>query len=151
MLLLYSALALLLFCGIGLLTIPFIQTSSALGKSFFAFLIFFILFSLTLYLTTNHQPALKQWLTQGKQHYQLQEQVERLGGFAGMIRRIKQKLAANPNDAEGWFILGKLYLADGEYNLAEEALKKAKILRPYDLLIERYYEKATTRVMPERF
>lgn len=145
MLLLYSALALLLLCGIGLLTIPFIQTLSRLGKSFFALILFFILFSLTLYLKTSHQPALKQWLNQGKQHYQLQEQIQQLGGFTGMIQRIKQKLAANPNDAEGWFILGKLYLANGEYSAAEKALKRARSLRPNDLQIKSYYEKAVEK------
>lgn len=128
MVLFYVSLALLLFCSIGLLTLPFIKTSSPLGKGFFLLVLFFSLFSLTLYFQTSHPFELKQWLTQGKQHYELQQTVEQLGGIKGMIQRIEQKLVANPNDAEGWSILAKLYFADGQFIAAKKAQEKAEIL-----------------------
>jgi cytochrome c-type biogenesis protein CcmH/NrfG len=53
---------------------------------------------------------------------------QELGGFDGTIARIKEKLKQNPNDARGWQILGKLYLAKGDTRAANKALTKARQL-----------------------
>ncbi len=139
--LLYSLLVLMLMTGIGLLSIPFITTQTVSSKYFLFSTLFVTLFSLGLYQWSSNQPALKQWLTQGKAHYQLQQEINQLGGFAGMIHRIKTKLANNPDDAEGWFILGKLYFADQDYDEAKKALGKAYQLRPNDPKIKYFYDK----------
>lgn len=142
MYLLYSLIILMLACGICLLTIPFIITKTLFSRYFFISALFVILFSLSLYQLTGNHTALKQWITQGEKHYQLQQEVKQLGGFAGIIKRIKKKLAENPEDAEGWFILGKLYLANHDYNNAIDALGKAVKLRPNDQRIKHVYDLA---------
>ena len=85
--------------------------------------IFISLFSSALYFLFSNQSALSSWLTEGKQHYYLLTQVEELGGIDGMIKRVNKKLEINPNDSEGWIILGKLYLAKGDKVKAEKASK----------------------------
>lgn len=146
MYLLYGLLVLMLFSGICLLAIPFINTSTLLSKYFLFSALFVTVFSLGIYQFKNNNLALKQWLAHGEQHYQLQEDIQQLGGFEGMIERIKKKLAANPDDATGWFILGKLYLANQDYTHAKQALDKAAKLRPNDVEIERFYNMAAEKI-----
>ncbi len=129
-LLLYVSIFLMLTTSILVLAVPFIKTRSLSSHYFLLPALFIILFSLSLYLTSNNSHALKQWLTEGEKHYRLQQEVNALGGIEGMIARIKHKLAENPRDAEGWFILGKLYFADQRYDAAKEAFGKAHELRP---------------------
>ena len=145
MYLLYSFFILMLICGIGFLKIPFITTNTLSSRYFFLSAIFMILFSLGLYQFNGNQTALKQWLMYGEKHYRLQQEVNQLGGFAGIIEKIKKKLTKNPDDAEGWFILGKLYLANQDYEEAKEALGKAAVLRPYDIEIKRFYKMAVEK------
>jgi len=140
MYLVYGLFILMLIGSIGLLSIPFIKTNSYFSNYLLASVIFIILFSLGLYQWSSDHSGLKQWLTQGKQHYQLMEEVNQLGGVTGMIEQIKKKLSTNPQDAEGWFILGKLYLAHHDFKSAKEALGKAMKLRPDDKLINHFYD-----------
>lgn len=142
MYLLYSFIFLMLISSVILLATPFIYTHSIYSKTFILSSLFVIVFSLGLYQFSNDHAPLKQWLTQGEKHYQLQEEVIELGGFSGMITLLKKKLAANPEDAKGWFILGKLYFADQDYLEAKEALGKASSLRPNDQEIKRFYNRA---------
>ena len=139
---LYSLIILMIAFSICLLMVPFIKTKTSFSNHFLLSALFVILFSLSLYQFTGDHAALKQWLTQGEKHYQLQQEIKQLGGFAGIITRIKKKLAENPEDAEGWFILGKLYLANHDYNDAIDALGKAVKLRPDDQRIKRVYDLA---------
>src|SRR5580698_6057419 len=112
MYLLYSLIFLMLLSAILLLSIPFILTQNLLSQSFLFSSFFIIIVSLSLFFSTENYDGLKYWLTIGEAHYRLQQEIKNLGGLSGMIKQIKLKLAADPNDAEGWFILGKLYLAN---------------------------------------
>lgn len=142
MYLLYGLFTLMLACGIGLLSLPFIASKTITSRYFLLSAFFLIVFSLGLYQFSGNQTALKQWLSAGEKHYQLEQEVDQLGGLTGMIARIKNKLATNPNDTEGWFILGKLYLANQNYHEAKEAFTKASALQPNDREIKRFYEMA---------
>jgi cytochrome c-type biogenesis protein CcmH/NrfG len=73
----------------------------------------------------------------GQAHYQLLEQFSELGGIEGAIHRIQEKLIANPNDVEGWLLLGKLYLSKQDTKRAEAALQKAHTLSPDNIEINR--------------
>jgi len=145
MYLLYSLLILMTASGVCLLAVPFIATHSIASKYFFLSALFIILFSMGLYQFSSDHTALKQWLTHGKKHYQLQQEVNQLGGIGGIIQRIKKKLAANPEDVAGWFILGKLYLANQDYDEAKKSLDKAYKLRPHDPQIKHFYEVAVEK------
>jgi cytochrome c-type biogenesis protein CcmH/NrfG len=140
MMILYSLLILMLMIALSLLAVPFFSEKKQLSKSFFAIACFVIATSLTLYYFSINQQALNQWLTHGKQHYQLMETVSKLGGVDGLIERVKKKLQDNPEDAQGWVILGKLYLSKQNITAAKDAFSKAHDLKPQDEQIQRLYE-----------
>lgn len=50
--------------------------------------------------------------------------------IAGLINRLETHLATNPDNAEGWFILGRLYLKLGRYDPAVQALTRAHEQNP---------------------
>ncbi len=141
MIILCSLFFLMLVFAISLLAIPYVKTQTLFSRGFLFAAIFILVFAFGLFFAGNHT-GLKEWLARGKEHYQLQNQMNQLGGFAGIVARIKEKLAQNPNDAKGWFILGKLYLANENYADAIDALGKARKLQPDDLEIKRFYDLA---------
>jgi cytochrome c-type biogenesis protein CcmH/NrfG len=141
MITLYGLFFLMLVCAIGLLAIPYVKTQTLFSRGFFSAALFTLILAIGLFFAGNHA-GLKEWLTRGKEHYQLQNQMNQLGGFAGIVARIKEKLAQNPDDAKGWLILGKLYLANENYHDAIDALSKAHKLQPTDLEIKHFYELA---------
>lgn len=56
-----------------------------------------------------------------------------------VITRMENHLSRNPNSAQGWYLLGRLYFSQQNYEKAEKAFAKAQALRPEDnlILIER--------------
>jgi cytochrome c-type biogenesis protein CcmH/NrfG len=118
---LYSTLISLLISALCLLLWPFTKNRRIkIIISLFAGILCF-----GLYFLIGRPSDLKEWLTQGKQHYALVETYQALGGIDGMIERIKEKLKKNPSDQTGWVILGKLYLAQHNEKAAKEAFKHA--------------------------
>ena len=59
-----------------------------------------------------------------------------------IIEKMEKHLAKQPNSAQGWYLLGKLYFHQAHYQLASNALKKAYQLRPDDLETKLYYAQA---------
>lgn len=53
---------------------------------------------------------------------------ENLPSVDDMLAQLVQRLQANPNDAEGWFMLGRSYLALGRYEGAVEAFERVESL-----------------------
>lgn len=143
MYLLYGLLILMLASAVGLLAVPYAlnRGENIFSKGFFAATTFIILSSLCLYQFTGDKVGLALWMTKGSQHYQLLEQIDNLGGIDQIITRIEAKVKANPDDAQGWFILGKLYLATHDMDKAKDALKKAHDLQPQNSEINKYYMK----------
>ncbi len=129
MIILYSLLFLMLLSALYLLAIPFFKRKTA-WLIFFLLSLFFSAFALLIYQAAGDKKTLAFWLAEGKENYQMQIAFEQLGGVKGAISRIKEKLAKNPKDAEGWLILAKLYLATGKNTEADEAYAKAKALSP---------------------
>lgn len=140
MLILNFLLLSMLIIAIAIIAIPFIRSKIFISKRFFSIAALISSVSLVLYYSLSDQSALTQWLTQGKQHYQLLMKVDELGGIDAIINRIQQRLATNPNDARGWFILGKLYLHQKDLKHAQDAFTKAHKLAPNDEEITRYYK-----------
>ncbi len=52
-----------------------------------------------------------------------------------LIARLEQRLEQQPNDAEGWMMLGRTYFATGNRQGAEDALARAYDLTPNDPMI----------------
>lgn len=123
---LYGWLILILLVALSLLAIPFIKNRSFKGYILSASIM--TLFGLGIYQFSGNKTGLYLWMTQGKQHYQLLQEFEQLGGVDGAIAQIESKLAKNPQDAQGWTILGKLYLSKNEEAKAQAAFAKAREL-----------------------
>ncbi len=118
MYMMYGLLTLMMVSALGVLAIPFVMGNKIiLAKDFFIIALSTTLLAFILYQSSSDHEALA--------HYQLQVQLEQLGGIDGVIARIKMKLQANPHDTQGWLILSKLYLIKHDYNAAKEALSKA--------------------------
>jgi len=128
MLILYGLLACMLIAALILLAIPFVKYQEAI-KSYCVIASFTIVFTATLYFTIGKPNGLEDWLTQGQNHYRLLVEMNRLGGIDGIIHRIQIKLHENPNDIQGWIILGKMYLMKQDPQKAEEAFSKANELK----------------------
>ncbi len=52
-----------------------------------------------------------------------------------LVARLEQRLAQQPDDAEGWMMLGRTYFATGDRKRAQDALARAYELNPNDPLI----------------
>ena len=52
-----------------------------------------------------------------------------------LVARLEQRLEQQPDDAEGWMMLGRTYFATGDRERAQEALARAYELNPNDPLI----------------
>lgn len=60
----------------------------------------------------------------------------------GMVRALEDKLKSTPNDPEGWYALGRAYIAFERHADAEEALRKATIQAPKNAKIIAQYAEA---------
>lgn len=141
---LYSLQVLMLLSALSMLALPLIITHDGnrfiIARNFLILSLLIAVCTFTLYRLSGNHTALQQWLEHGKQHYQLQIQLDQLGGVDGIIERIKKKLAANPQDAQGWLILGKLYLAKHDQAKAKAVLTKAHELQPENQEINKILE-----------
>jgi cytochrome c-type biogenesis protein CcmH/NrfG len=134
----YFFLLLMLAIALTLISVPFIRSKTLFSKSYGMTTALALFFILTLYIFHSENTALRAWVNGGKEHYDLLLKFKEAGGIDGMIIRIKQKLAESPTDAEGWFILGKLYLSKEDYKAAKFALNRAHELKPNDQQINFY-------------
>lgn len=105
--------------------VPFMTYKAIRTNSFIVFTLLTLLTTMRLHWLSGDKRELNQWLTKGKSHCQRLATANQLGGINGMISRIHPELKANPNDAQGWLILGKLYLAEQNVQAAEVAIQKA--------------------------
>lgn len=70
------------------------------------------------------------------QNHQSQKHIQHLlkssAGAEKVINNLKERLDDNPNDAQGWYLLGRLYASQEHWVLAEKAYKEAYQLKPED-------------------
>ena len=128
MTLIYGLQMVMLLSALLLLFIPFRSHQHAAIKNYVLVGLFTILFAVGIYQFTTDTNALKMWFADGREHYQLLEKFDALGGVDGAIAKVKEKLAANPDDKQGWIILGKLYLSKQDQKSADDAFLMAKSL-----------------------
>lgn len=77
----------------------------------------------------NTQQLNQYWLWQS-QNVTVQQQMNDLKSPEQLIERLRDHLQKNPNSAQGWYLLGKLYLSLNQYSQAESALQQATQLQP---------------------
>lgn len=60
----------------------------------------------------------------------------------GMVKALEDKLKSKPDDAEGWYALGRAYIAFGRYADAEAALRQAASQAPREARVLAQYAEA---------
>ena len=66
-----------------------------------------------------------------------------MGGPQALVKAMLEKLKANPESSEGWFLLGRLYMTQLSYANAREAFAHAHKLSPEDVNITINYAEST--------
>lgn len=75
-----------------------------------------------LYLLFSHGFDNLTWLHKKHHHQQLIKEFNQLGSIDEIIARVQRRIRQNPDDAQGYYILAKLYEAQGKQKEAEQAL-----------------------------
>jgi cytochrome c-type biogenesis protein CcmH/NrfG len=125
MYLIYSLEIFMLLVMMGMIAVPFGKQRQIFSRQLFGVVSFTLLSVFGLYQFSSDSSGLQNWLSQGREHYQLLEKFNSLGGVDGAIDKIKQKLLRDPSDANGWMLLGKLYMGKQDFLHAKEAFDKA--------------------------
>ncbi len=87
---------LFIIIALSLLTLPFIKhRQSLMSKPYIIISHFIIITSIMLYLCFGQSKELFDWLSHGKNHYELAVKFEELGGIDRLIALVKQKLESN--------------------------------------------------------
>ncbi len=74
---------------------------------------------------------------------------DRQAMIQAMVERLEGKLAANPDDADGWRRLGRAYQVQGRTDEAKQAYGKAITLRPQDADLKLAYADLLLNSVPE--
>lgn len=121
---------LLMMVAIFFIAIPFVR-----AKNYFmatAMAIVTLLSTLLFYSYYGQADAVAQWLNHGKKVYQVRREFMTLGTFEQIIQQIKDRIAQNESDPQGWFLLGRLYYTQEMYHEASIAFSKAYALHSTD-------------------
>ena len=81
--------------------------------------------AIILYWQLGASSALKDSILYQARSQEIRQEIEELGSSPKAIKAIKSALEQNPNDARGWFLLGKLELSADNEPDAEKAFAKA--------------------------
>ncbi|MFW2532882.1 MULTISPECIES: tetratricopeptide repeat protein [Legionella] len=68
-----------------------------------------------------------------------------------LVDRLKARLQANPDSARGWYLLGRLYVSQGQWQIASEAFAKAHQLAPNDTATTVNYGQSLWQLNQQRF
>ncbi len=141
---LYCIFVFMLISALMIMLTPSIKTSGFIANfkspAQILYLLFFVAATFVFYQYWGASKQLSAWYSHGKSHYQLMTEFQQLGGVNGMIEKIKVRLVKNPGDPQGWYILGRLYMADNNPNAAKRAFEHAMTLDPSNQKIQNYLE-----------
>lgn len=70
------------------------------------------------------------YLQQSAQKQQVQKIIKSVHGVDEIIDKLRVKLNQNPNSARGWYLLGRLYAHQGQWEKAKSAFETAHQLKP---------------------
>lgn len=97
---------------------------------------------LTIYALSGTNRQLQQYESWQTQNEEVKKQVALIKNPQELIERMRQHLQQNPQSAQGWYLLGKLYLDQSQFSQAEAALQRAYQLKPDSGEIILYLAKA---------
>lgn len=107
------------------------------------FLAFFIpIISLGLYHHWGDSLQLNQYYFEKSHAKEINAEIKQFKNPQQLIEKLKTVLAERPNSAEGWFLLGRLYLGTEQYEEAENAFLKAIKFNSKNLTYKLQYAQA---------
>lgn len=131
MILFWALIGLLAFIAIAIILMPLIKIPAsrqqrcllilaAAGTAFAA---------VGLYWHWGNAAQLGQWYSLRKKSEQLRQA---LGSPEQVVAKLKHHLAEQPESAQGWYLLGKLYFSQQQFTAAAQAFAKVNKLKPQD-------------------
>lgn len=123
---------------------PVAVINSASNKKLnIAAVIFFVIAmpiaSIILYLQWGDSQQLNQYYTQLKNAKLVQKELAEYKNPQQLINRMLAILQQHPNSAKGWYLLGRLYLNQNQFDSAVKAFAKANQLQPNEPMIMQQY------------
>lgn len=86
-----------------------------------------------------------------KKQAQIKEVLKTIKGPMELVERLKERLKANPDSAQGWFLLGRLYASQNQWKDSYEALSKAHQLNPLDETMTLNYAQSLWQLHGQHF
>ena len=127
----WSVIALLTVAAWSCIAWPFYRHSAVLaGPAAKVGLISFPVLAIGLYWLFGNSHQLQQFWQEQGQNAEIQQQIAQLKNPQQLIDRLREHLRQDPHSAQGWYLLGKLYLDQRQYVDAESALQQAHHLQP---------------------
>ena len=109
---------------------PEINSQKTVNPSLaFGLLLILPIVAVCLYLHWGSSRSLALAMVEKKQAAQVKQVVQQLGSAENVINALKAKLQQNPDSAQGWYLLGKLYLSQQQFSNAVAAFAKANSLQ----------------------
>ncbi len=127
--LLWILIALMSLVAILVLIIPLLI--ARLLFSSLAILLLLPFFALWIYGHWGSAEALRELIQQQEQALQVKHFMTQFNSPQQVIEQLQQRLKAHPESAQGWYLLGKLYLDQQDYPQALSSLKRAHHLSPH--------------------
>lgn len=72
------------------------------------------------------------YLHAGEKQQRIQTMLKSMKDPAEVIDKLKQTLQAQPDSARGWYLLGRLYASQNQWQSANDAFERAHALQPDD-------------------
>ncbi len=86
-----------------------------------------------------------------RQQRQVQDFLQTIKTPGELVERLKKRLKLNPNNAQGWFLLGRLYASQNQWPEASQSFAKAYGLKPQDEAISVNYAQSLWQINEQSF
>ncbi len=106
--------------------LPWIKQKKIAASSVLTILL--VMVSVGLYSLWGNFTETTTWLETGKDRYELRKKFYHLGSVKDIVIHMRQYMEKNPQDTNGWYLLGKLALNDQQMELAQYAFQQAHAL-----------------------
>lgn len=83
--------------------------------------------SIGLYSYFGHYQSAQLWQQKYLEPYRLRQEFIAIGSVDQIIAKLQKKLAANPNDSKGWYLLGRLYQVQQREEESKAAFAKSEV------------------------
>ena len=100
------------------------------------------MFATVFYHFWGQNKQLASWYNHDQKETLIANELKTLGSRKAIIAKFKNILTHNKNDAQGWYLLGRVYASDGQYQAAAKSFANANALKPEDEKIILNYAQA---------